>query len=198
MLKTIIIFLLFCSIECVKIHSKNLEYLTNLFELFQNEYRKEYRNSNEKNLRFSIFKNNSKSVTAHNMAYLKGETKYYQKLNQFADMTHEEYKQWVKRSGHKMSHTNREANKLGYEKQLSDNLQKIVDLRQELPSIKFQENCGSCWAFGAVAAIEHAYYLKYAQVISLSEQQLVDCVYNETHNSCTSGGDVHDGKSLIL
>lgn len=37
-------------------------------------------------------------------------------------------------------------------------------------------SCGSCWAFTAVAIIEAFYYIKYYDVLTLSEQFLVDCV----------------------
>lgn len=37
-------------------------------------------------------------------------------------------------------------------------------------------NCGSCWTFTAVAIIEAYYYIKYYDILTLSEQFLVDCV----------------------
>jgi len=112
-------------------------------------------------------------------------------------MTHEEYKQWLnkQRSRNKISPSHLGAKKI-QNKFLKD-LPDLVDLRPQLPSIKNQAMCGSCWAFAAVAAIEQAYFLRHKKKISLSEQQLVDCVYNETFNACRSGGDIQDGKRQI-
>lgn len=57
-----------------------------------------------------------------------------------------------------------------------------------LNAVKNQGQCGSCWAFGAVAVIESHYKQKSGSLKNLAEQQLVDC---SKAGSC-DGGDEWD------
>ena len=50
---------------------------------------------------------------------------------------------------------------------------------------KNQAQCGSCWAFSAVASTETAHAIKSGQLLSLSEEQLVQC---STGNYGCNGG----------
>jgi C1A family cysteine protease len=55
-----------------------------------------------------------------------------------------------------------------------------------MTSVKFQRQCGSCYAFTAISAIESAYILR-GKFLNLAEQELVDCSNPYGNFGCTGG-----------
>ena len=64
-----------------------------------------------------------------------------------------------------------------------------------MTAVKDQGPCGSCWAFSAVATMEGAWFKKMGNLVSLSEEQLLDC--DKEWRGC-GGGEMSQGIEYVI
>jgi C1A family cysteine protease len=56
--------------------------------------------------------------------------------------------------------------------------------------VKNQASCGSCWSFSTTGALEGAHFIKKGELVSFSEEQLVQCVPSSFYCSGCNGGSM--------
>jgi len=153
------------------------------FNSFLAKYHKSYGTHEEYTFRLNLFRANYHNIMSHNMmsanklGFVKG-------INAFADMTEEEFKM---RLGYK-SELN--AGKVGTQYEtLNEDAPASLDWRTKgaVTPVKDQGQCGSCWAFSATGSMEGTNFLKNGKLVSLSEQQLVDCSTSQGNMGCNGG-----------
>lgn len=109
-------------------------------------------------------------------------------LNRFADLTNEEYKS--KFLGVKMERKNKLSSPKSdrYAFKVGENSPESVDWREKgaVAPVKDQGQCGSCWAFSTIGAVEGINQIVTGELIRLSEQELVDC--DKGFNQGCNGG----------
>ncbi|KAF9619609.1 hypothetical protein IFM89_007930, partial [Coptis chinensis] len=193
--------------------SRNLQELSmeDRHEQWMTNYGLVYKDSVEKEMRFQVFKTNVEYIDTFNKV---GDRTYVLSVNGFADQTNEEF--IASRNGYKNSLNEslgqRSGNKMlqqfhlawiGERKELSHlsrtkaNATSPSSCLLTIFDVKILKNTGSCWAFSTVASMEGITQLSTGKLISLSEQELVDCDVNGEDQGC-EGGLMDDAFDFIV
>jgi len=140
-----------------------------------------YNTKAEHDKRFEIFKKSMDIIKEHN----KGGHSWTMGITQFADMTSQEFKDYIACGSlkHKLSKTVHHTPADWGQNNTNASIDWVA--KGAVTPVKNQASCGSCWAFSTTGAIEGRYFIAKGQLNSLSEQDLVDC--SKQNAGCNGG-----------
>ncbi|CAG9855010.1 unnamed protein product [Phyllotreta striolata] len=178
-----IIFLL----VCLAIGTNSL-CLKSEWNSFKQNYNKIYDNSEEETHRFQVFKENLNIIRKHNEMYNKGEVTYYMGVNKFTDMSEEEFNKMLQLQALTKPKITTTPHKHPENTQIPES----IDWREKgaVLEVRDQGDCGNCWAFGAVGALEGLNAIKKNSSVLLSPQQLTDCSIRYGNHGCYGGRQI--------
>jgi len=170
------------------------------FKKFMFKFDKRYETNIEKEQRFANFRKTLEKV--EQMNHLEKLTNTEFGINHFADMSDEEFQQMLMPKSLK----NKPRNST-FIRKMPDHVKNKMDTAYPYPAhfdwrdkgvvtpVKAQGSCGSCWAFASAATVESAYAIEHGELLSLSEQEFLDC--NLDNNAC-NGGDVDKAFDFVM
>jgi len=155
----------------------------NGWQLWKKTHGKTYESASQERVRYVIWQENLKMIEQHNAG---GDSSMVLRMNHLGDLTNMEYRTMMNgyRSGMNRTH----ASTFLAPSNLAP-LPVAVDWRKQgyVTPVKNQGQCGSCWAFSTTGSLEGQTFKKTGKLVSLSEQNLVDCSTSYGNNGCEGG-----------
>merc|ERR1711973_62660 len=165
--------------------------LNSQWENYKVSFAKSYRSEAEHQYRRNAFAANLKFIEKHNAEHSLGLQTFTVGLNKFSDMTPEEFKRedlapipLMDKAPQRIS------------TQSPTGLPKHINWADKgyVTGVKDQDDqngtyvaCAACWAFSATGTMEAAHFGQTGELISLSEQNLIDCATESPNAGCSGG-----------
>jgi cathepsin L len=160
---------------------------------FTAKYSKTYKHD-EVQYRYQIFKKTVDFIDSHNA---KLGTTYTVGINQFSDLTPHEFQTYY--MGTRVDASTYHGSGKPQRTQPNFTAASGFDWRTKgaVTPIKNQGQCGSCWSFSTTGSMEGCHFITTGTLVSLSEQNLVDCSQAQGNEGC-NGGLMDDAFNYII
>jgi len=157
-----------------------------LFAKFKAQHNKVYFDSRDESYRQQVFSANLRKIRQHNEEAAAGKHTFTMAMNEFGDLLAEEFHaKYTGFQGARSKYTrSQNVADLSHVK-LADSVDWVS--AGAVTPVKNQGECGSCWSFSSTGSIEGAWFIKNKELVSLSEQELMDCSKSEGNMSCEGG-----------
>ena len=139
---------------------------------FKRQYNKTYSEAEDR-IRFHYYSRNAKIIEEHNA---NDEASFTMKMNEFGDLSDNEFATFYLGIPHELTRERRPGASTflpSSNVELPDEVDWVT--KGYVTGIKNQGACGSCWAFSTTGSLEGQHFKKTGKLVSLSEQNLVDC-----------------------
>ena len=176
-------------ITIVSAHLFNENQYQVLFKDWVSEHSKRYA-PEEFTHKYNTFKDNIDFIARHNQE----NHSYRVAVNEFADLTIGEFTEKYLHLGRRNPLIPRVSKSLP-----TSNLEASIDWvsKGAVNPVQNQGQCGSCWAFSAIGALEGSCFISTGKLYKLSEQELVDCG-GKTGNQGCNGGFYDEAWDLLI
>ncbi|XP_039182923.1 procathepsin L-like [Crotalus tigris] len=152
---------------------------------------KEYALQEEESFRRAVWEDNLKMIDDHNKQADLGKYTYWLGMNHFGDLTNEELDNRLHYLFSDFDNVTK-GNGIMFKSSADPDIPDQVDWRIKgaVTKVKDQGNCRSSWSFSATGALEGMHFKKTGKLVSLSEQNLIDCSKQQGNKGC-KGGMMH-------
>jgi len=165
--------------------------LDDQWENFKVTFAKKYGSDEEHQHRRNAFAENLAFIEKHNAEHSLGLHTFTVGINKFSDMTGEEFKKQYL-SPIPLTHQAPERITVDAMTDIPESINWVE--KGYVTGVKDQDDqnghyvaCAACWAFSATGTMEAAHFGKTGELVSLSEQNLVDCATEYPNAGCYGG-----------
>ncbi|KAJ6215615.1 hypothetical protein RDWZM_010115 [Blomia tropicalis] len=162
------------------------EILEEEWNVFKQVYNKSYE-KDENQFRFKVFMENKHMIARHNQKANAGHKSYKLEINHYGDMLHHEFVRMMNGYKHQLKSTSENGSLFMTPEHV--HVPESIDWRKHgrVSPVKNQGQCGSCWSFSSTGALEGQHARKTGRLVSLSEQNLIDCSTKYGNHGCNGG-----------